>query len=86
MGQLLTLTKQPRSSKSISELLVSGKEISGDKQIASALNDYFANVSENFASNIPTCTKSFKDYLKDSYPHSIFLQLTVSKELIKETK
>ena len=33
-------TKQARSSKSISKLLVSGKEISGDKQIANALNDY----------------------------------------------
>ena len=84
MGQLLTPTKQARSSKSISKLLVSGKEISGDKQIANALNDYFANVGDNLASNIPTCTKSFKDYLKDPNPHSIFLQPTGSEEIIKE--
>ena len=44
MGQLLTPTKQVRSSKSISKLLVSGKEISDDKQITNALNDYFANI------------------------------------------
>ena len=84
MGKLLTPTKQAGSSKSISKLLVSGKEISGDKQIASALNDYFANVGDNLSSNIPTCTKSFKDYLKDPNPHSIFLQPTGSEELIKE--
>ena len=73
VGQLLTPTKQARSSKSISKLLVSGKEISGDQQIANAFNDYFANVGDNLASNIPTCTKSFKDYLKDPDLHSIFL-------------
>ena len=72
MGQLLTPTKQARSSKSISKLLVSGKEISGDKQIANALHDHFANVGDNLASTIPTCTKSFKDYLKDPNSHSIF--------------
>ena len=64
--------------------MVSGKEISGDKQIFNALNDYFANVGDYLASNIPTCTKSFEDYLKDSNPHSIFLQPTGSEELIKE--
>ena len=37
MGQLLTPTKRARSSKFISKLLVSGKEISADKQIATAL-------------------------------------------------
>ena len=84
MGQLLTHTKQARSSKSISKLLVSGKEISFDKQIASAINDYFANLGDNLASNIPTCTKLFKDYLKDPNLHSIFLQPTGSEGLIKE--
>ena len=64
--------------------MVSGKEISDGKQIANALNDYFANVGNNLASNIPTCTKSFKDYLKDPNPHSIFLQPTASEERIKE--
>ena len=44
MGQLPTPKEQARSSKSISKLLVSGKEVSGDGQIANALNDYFANV------------------------------------------
>ena len=64
--------------------MVSGKEISGDKQITHALHDYFVNVGDNLASNIPTCTKSFDDYLKDPNPHSIFLQPTGSEELIKE--
>ena len=57
MGQLLIPTKQARSSKSISKLLVSAKEISGDKQIANALNYYFANVGDNLTSNIPTYTE-----------------------------
>ena len=82
-GATLTPTKQARSSKSISKLLVNDKEISGDKQIANALNDYFANVADTLVSNIPTCTKSFKDYLKDPNPHSISLQSTGSGELIK---
>ena len=86
VGQLLTPTKQARSSKSISKLLVSGKEILGEKQIANALNDYFTNVAENLASNTPTCTKSFKDYLKDPNPHSIFLQPTGSEELTETDK
>ena len=86
MGQLLTPTKQARSSKSISKLLVSGKEISGEKQIANALNDYFTNVADNLASNTPTCAKSFKDYLKDPNPHSSFLQPTGSEELIETDK
>ena len=60
------------------------KKSPGDKQIVNALNDYFANVGDNLASNIPTCTKSFGDYLKDPNPHSIFMQPTDSEELIKE--
>ena len=57
-------------------MLIDGKEIKDNKEIANTLNDYFADIEKYLSDNIPLTEKSFKDYLKHPTPASIFLRPT----------
>ena len=55
-------------------MLIDGKEIKDNNEIADTLNNYFADIGENLSDNIPLIKKLFKDYLKNATPASIFLR------------
>ena len=65
-------------------MLIDGKEIKDNSEIADTLNNYFADIGKNLSDNIPSIKKSFKDYLKNPTPASIFLRLTNLVEVGRE--
>ena len=62
--------------RAIDKLLIDDKEIKDNNEIADTLNDYFSDIGKNLSDNIPSIKKSFKDYLKEPTPASIFLRPT----------
>ena len=65
-------------------MLTDGKEIKDNSEIADTLNNYFADIGKNLSDNIPSIKKSFKDYLNNPTPASIFLRPTNLVEVRKE--
>ena len=74
LGHLLNPNKYSNSSGAIDKLLIDGKEIKDNIEIADTLNNYFANIGGNLSGNIPSIKRSFKDYLRNPTPASIFLR------------
>ena len=64
--------------------ILNGKEISGFLNIAENFNTFFAGIGPELASEIPTSTKNFKEYLKDTVETQFVFQ-NVTPELIIET-
>ena len=67
--------------KSINKLNINGKIIHNDKDIADALNYYFANIGKNLSHDN---TRSFRNYLNNPVSESIFIKPTNYKEVEKE--
>ena len=63
-------------SNSIDRLLIDGKEVKDDSEIADSLNEYFASVGQNLSNNVPEGSGSYKDYLKNPVSASVFLKPT----------
>ena len=74
LGHLLNPNKHSNNSRPIDKLLIDGKKIKDNSEIADTLNNYFADIGKNLSDNIPSIKKSFKDYLKNPTPASIFLR------------
>ena len=71
--------------KSINKLNINGKNIYNDKDIADALNNYFANIGKNLSHQINNNnSRSFRNYLKNPVSESIFIKPTNNKEVEKE--
>ena len=71
--------------KSINKLNINGKNIYNDKDIADALNNYFANIGKNLSHQINNNnSRSFRNYLKNPVSESIFIKPTNYKEVEKE--
>ena len=71
--------------KSINKLNINGKVIYNDKDIADALNYYFANTGKNLSHQINNNnSRSFRNYLKNPVSGSIFIKPTNYKEVEKE--
>ena len=71
--------------KSINKLNINGKVIYNDKDIADALNNYFANIGKNLSHQINNNnSRSFRNYFKNPVFESIFIKPTNYKEVEKE--
>ena len=54
---------------SIGKLLINGKTITNDTEIANSLNDHFINIGYNLGRTIDTGSNSVKDYQHDNISH-----------------
>ena len=71
--------------KSINKIIINGKIIYNDKDIADALNNYFANIGKNLSHQINNKnSRSFRNYLRNPVSESIFIKPTNYKEVEKE--
>ena len=76
--------KNKPNQKSINKLVIDGKAVYNDKQIANALNEYFSSVGNTLSKQISNKNRSYKDYLKNPLPRSIYLTPTDEKEICTE--
>ena len=81
LGNILSPNKRHNKSNSFNRLLIDGKEVKDDGEIAGSLNEYFASVGQNLSSSVPEASGSYKDYLKNPVSTSIFLKPTVIIEV-----
>ena len=73
----------------ITNFLHNNTTINEGQAISDLFNDYFTNVGPNLAKNIPASRNSPQDYLKGSFPQSIYLKPVTEKEIcliIKDLK
>ena len=74
LGHILSPNKRHNKSNSIDRLLVDGKEVKDDSEMADSLNEYFASVGQNLSNSVPESSGSYKDYLKNPVSTSVFLK------------
>ena len=65
-------------------VLQNREELADSKQIATAFNEYFANIGNNIASSIPQVNMSAMSYLPTRQPASFFLYPTTTNEIEEE--
>ena len=64
LGHILSPNKRHNKSSSIDRLLIDGKEVKDDSEVADSLNEYFASVGQNLSNSVPEVSGSYKDYLR----------------------
>ena len=64
LSPILNKKKNKPSHKSINKLIINGKAVYNDKQIANALNEYFSSVGNTLSKQISNKNRSYKDYLR----------------------
>ena len=84
LSPILNKKKNKPNQKSINKLIINGKAVYNDKQIANALNEYFSSVGNTLSKQISNKNRSYKEYLKNPLPRSIYLALTDEKEICTE--
>ena len=84
LSPILNMKKNKPNQKSINKLIIDGKAVYNDKQIANALNEYFSSVGNTLSKQISNKNRSYKDYLKNPLPRSIYLTPTDEKEICTE--
>ena len=62
LGHIRLPNKMHSKSNIIDRLLIDGKEVNHDSEIADSLNEYFASVGQNLSSSVPEVSGSYKDY------------------------
>ena len=78
-------TKNSKSKRnSVNKLIIDGKTVSNDKEIANALNSHFLNVGPNSANKVNHSSVSHKDYLLNPTTDTVFLTPTDSIEISEE--
>jgi len=55
--------------------------LTDQKLVANKFNNYFVNVADKLAKDIPKNNSKFQDYLKNPNEHSIFLNETTEYEI-----
>lgn len=81
-GSVINPNKQKKQN-AISKILCNGTEITGDKDIANAINEYFSTVGAALSSKFPANT-NFKQYMKFSSINSLYLSPVTDDEIKKE--
>ena len=62
-------------------VLQNSKESTDSKQIATAFNEYFANIGNNVPSSIPPANMSAMSYLPTRQSDNLFLYPTTANEI-----
>ena len=84
LSPILNKKNNKPNQKSVNKLIIDGKAVYNDKQIANALNEYFSSVGNTLSKQISNKNRSYKDYLKNPLPRSIYLTPTDEKEICTE--
>ena len=73
LSPILNKKKNKPNQKSINKLIINGKAVYNDKQIANALNEYFSSVGNTLSKQISNKNRSYKNCLKNPLLRSIYL-------------
>ena len=87
MWQVIGKTLNPnkdRSHNTINRLLIDGKNVSNDVDVAESMNNYFCTIGRNIAEKLPKTSTTYRHYLKHPQPNS-FLVSPFSEEFVAET-
>ena len=79
-----SLSKRTKKQNSVGRLVINGKTIKNDKEIANALNTYFTNIGQDLSGKIIPTEQSFMDYLPNRVPKSILMKSTDDIEIATE--
>ena len=78
----ITSIKRKIDSSAIS-LDINGKILSNPPAVAKKFNTFFANIADKIKQDIPESPKTFKDFLKNPNPNSIFLEQVSPEEVLE---
>ena len=65
--------------------IINGKSNSNMSEIAEEFNNFFVNIGEQTAKNLPQPTNSFSDYLNGNYAANLFMFPTCEAEILHTT-
>ena len=65
--------------------ILNGKSNSNINEIAEEFNNFFVNIGEQTATNLPHPTNSFSDYLNGNYAANLFMFPTCEAEILHTT-
>ena len=85
LGSILNPNKCKRQQR-IPKLIVNGKEITNDQDIADTMNNYVCTIGPSLASKLPREDKNFNDFMTNKIEETIFLSPTSEHEIEKEIK
>ena len=71
----------PTKSSINSYFTVNGNSVTNNQEIADHFNSYFATVSTDLASSIPTTDLNVTSFLQNSYPNSLYLSPVDEQEI-----
>ena len=78
------LHKQTKKTKFLDHFVIDGKQITDQKAISNAFNNYFVNIGPNLAANIKLPnSKSFKNFLRNPTSHKFILACTNEENILK---
>ena len=80
---LNSVIKNSTHNSVIDSFTVNGIKVTDNQEIANKLNDYFVNVGQNLAQQIPSAQRQFTDYLKGDFPNSLTLYPIDALEVIR---
>jgi hypothetical protein len=80
---LNTITNRKRPKRSYpSQFVKNGTTFTGNANIANLFNNFFVGVGPSLAKNIPSVSKSFKEYIQCNIEDTIFLKPTDKNEVL----
>ena len=88
LGSKLNPNKSKKQQR-IPKLIVNGKEITNDQDIADTMNVYSSTIGPSLASKLPREAKNFNEFMMNKIEKNIFLSPTSEQEIekwIKRTK
>jgi len=80
MNRLCNPAKQ-RNKQKVTKLVIDGKEVIKDIDVANGLNNYFCNVGDNLVKLLPQAKVSYNDYTKGGVRDSMFCEPVTVLEL-----
>ena len=80
-----TLHKQNNRPTIPDTFIINGKSNSNISEIAEEFNNFFVNIGEQTAKNLPQSTNSFSDYLNGNYAANLFMFPTCEAEILHKT-
>ena len=71
-----------KSSSYLPKLLIEYEEVTGDQNIADAMNNHFCNVGRNIHNKIPNVPGHFSNYLKNKIKDTFFLSAVTEEDIL----
>ena len=81
----LYINKNNRPTKFVIHIIINGKSNSNISEIVEEFNNFFVNIGEQTAKNLPQPTNSFPDYLNGKYAANLFMFPTCEAEILHTT-